>query len=122
MAVKHVKDYFYTMLAQYCEEKENLKDFEEALAKGQITEDRLDDIKENFAAIEENFERIKYIVFLLNMPNRKEKRKKYEKMSKKDLAEFEKYKATLAQVEAENDEKSAAIAEEMEAIKKEIGE
>lgn len=121
MAVKHVTEYYLTMLAQYCEEKENLKDFEQALAQGYITEDKLTEVKENFALIEENFERIKYIVFLLNKPQRKEKAGKYNKMHKKELEEFEKFKATLTAVEAENKECSEAIHESMDNIKKEIG-
>lgn len=121
MAVKHVRDYYLTMLAQYCEEKDNLRDFEQALAQGYITEDKLADIKENFALIEENFERIKYIMFLLNKPNRKEKAKKYDKQHKKELEEFERFKATLADVEAENNEHSELIGASMNDIEKEIG-
>ena len=44
MAIKDVRHYFYTMLAQYVEEKQNLADFEEALKDGLITEDELSKI------------------------------------------------------------------------------
>ena len=41
MAIQDVRQYFYTMLSQYLEEKENLADFEEALKNGLITEEQM---------------------------------------------------------------------------------
>jgi hypothetical protein len=41
MAIKDVRQYFYTMLDQYLEEKHNLADFEIALKDGLITEEQM---------------------------------------------------------------------------------
>ena len=41
MAVKDVRNYLYTMLSQYIEEKQNLADFEEALNDGNITQEQM---------------------------------------------------------------------------------
>ena len=102
MAVKDVKKYYLKMLSQYTEEKENLKDYEQAFKDSFITEDQLDEAKAYFAALETNFERIKYIMFLLDSPKRAAKKPKYNKQYKKQLEEFEKRKATESQVVEEN--------------------
>ena len=44
MAIKDVKVYFYNMLGQYLEMKEDLKDFDQALQDGHITEDKLEEV------------------------------------------------------------------------------
>lgn len=44
MAIKDVKVYFYNMLGQYLEMKEDLKDFDQALKDGHITEDKLEEV------------------------------------------------------------------------------
>ena len=46
MALIDVKEYYYTMLNQYLEAKNDLKDFESALHDGYITEDRLVGVQE----------------------------------------------------------------------------
>ena len=52
MAVKDVKNYFYTMLCQYIEEKQNLADFEEALKEGNITQEQMQEVMENVVNLE----------------------------------------------------------------------
>lgn len=102
MAVKDVKKYYFQMLSQYAEEKENLKDYEQAFKDNFITEDQLEEAKTYFAALETNFERIKYIMFLLDSPKRNSKKPKYNKQYKKQLKEFKEHNATESQVEEEN--------------------
>ena len=77
MAVSDVKEYYYSVLEQYIAAKDDLKDFEKGLADGFVTEEQVADLKEELSIIEVNKERLEYIMFLLNMPNRKKKRPKY---------------------------------------------
>lgn len=102
MAVKDVRTYLYTVQAQYLEMKNDLADFEEALQAGYITEDRLEEIKDEVARLENNYHRLLYIVYLLELPNRKAKQPKYRKANKKLEAEFERLNATDTQVFEEN--------------------
>ena len=51
MAVKDVRNYFYTMLSQYIEEKQNLADFEEALRDGHITQEQMQEAMENVSSL-----------------------------------------------------------------------
>ena len=71
MAVKDVRQYFFTMLNQYLEEKNNLADFQEALKEGLITEDQMSEVMEIVAGLEANYHRLVYIMYLLDMPEKK---------------------------------------------------
>lgn len=119
MAVKDVKKYYIKMLSQYTAEKENLNDYAEAFKAGHITEEQLADVQEYFSALENNFERIKYIMFLLDSPQRNSKKPKYNRQHKKQIAEFEANNATAEQVEAENEQLMKYIDAELDKLTKE---
>ena len=102
MAIKDVRHYFYTMLAQYVEEKQNLADFEEALKDGLITEEQMQEATETVASLEANYYRLAYIMYLLDMPNRKSKKDAYVKQYKPILDELTKLGADIDSIKAEN--------------------
>ena len=102
MAVKDVRNYFYTMLCQYIEEKQNLADFEEALKAGNITQDQMQEAMEVVAGLEENYHRLVYIMYLLDMPNRKNKKSAYVKQHKTILEELERLGADIDSIKEEN--------------------
>lgn len=102
MAVKDVREYFYTMLSQYLEEKQNLTDFEEALKEGFITEEQMQEAMDNVSALETNYHRLVYIMYLLDMPKRKAKKTQYVKQYKTILEELKKLGADVDSVKAEN--------------------
>lgn len=102
MAINDVRDYYFTMLAQYLEEKQNLEDFSEALKNGYITEEQLHDAQEAVLSLEENYHRLSYIMYLLSMPKRKSKKAGYIKQNKKLLSEFIKLGADKDSIEKEN--------------------
>lgn len=102
MAVKDVRNYFYTMLAQYVEEKQNLADFEEALKDGHITQDQMQEAMDTVAALEANYHRLVYIMYLLNMPNRKDKKAGYVKQNKVILDELSRLGADIESIKTEN--------------------
>ena len=102
MAVKDVKNYYYTMLNQYLEMKADLADFEQAFADGFITEEQLEAVKEDIAKIEANYDRLTYIMYLLEMPNRSSKKQAYEARSKKELTYLKAKEAEGKYVAEEN--------------------
>ena len=102
MAVKDVKNYYYTMMSQYLEEKRNLADFEDALKSGHITEEQMQEAMETVADLEKNYFRLAYIMYLLDIPNRPEKRKRFLKQFAPIEAEFKRLGADLPTVEIEN--------------------
>jgi hypothetical protein len=102
MAIKDVRRYYYTVLAQYLEEKQNLADFEEALKDGLITEDQMQEATSTVAALEENYHRLTYIMYLFDMPNKDSKKDAYVRQYKTILEELQKLGADIDSVKQEN--------------------
>lgn len=102
MAIKDVRHYFYTMLAQYVEEKQNLADFEEALKEGLITEEQMQEATDTVAGLEANYYRLAYIMYLLDMPNRKSKKDAYVRQYKPIVDELVKLGADINSIKEEN--------------------
>jgi hypothetical protein len=102
MAIKDVRHYYYNMLVQYLEEKQNLADFEDALKNGLITEEEMQEAVDTVSKLEENYHRLSYIMYLLNMPNRKSKKAIYTKQYKTVLKELESLGADINSIKEEN--------------------
>ena len=73
MAKKDVVLYFLQMEDQYLEMLDNLKEFKEMAASGAIAAEEYEQAAEEVDVLKQNYERIAYIMFLLNKPNRKSK-------------------------------------------------
>lgn len=102
MAIKDVRHYFYTMLAQYVEEKQNLADFEDALKDDLITEEQMQEATDTVAGLEANYYRLAYIMYLLDMPNRKSKKDAYVRQYKPIVDELVKLGADIDSIKKEN--------------------
>ena len=118
MSVKDVKDYYYRMQAQYLEMKSDLADFEQALENDFITEDELNAVKENVAQLEANYERLSFIMYLLEMPNRSVKKDKYKIKNKKLVDALAANNAMVEQVETENKSALDTLRAELKKLKK----
>jgi hypothetical protein len=118
MAKKDVQTYFYNMLAQYIEEKQNLADFEEALKEGHITQEQMQDALENVAILEANYYRLAYIMYLLDMPNRDTKKIGYVKQHKTILTELQRLGADMDSIKEENSDALIHFKASLEALKK----
>jgi hypothetical protein len=104
MAIRDVREYYYTMLNQYLEEKQNLADFEEALKEGFITEEQMQEALDTVADLEKNYHRLVYIMYLLDMPKRKRKQAKYVKQYTAIMEELKRLGADIDSIKAENDD------------------
>ena len=115
MPVKDVKEYYFKLIAQKAELEADLADFEEALKSGFITEEQMQTAKDELIPYQINLDRLTYIMYLLELPNRKTKKAKFAKQNKKILDELEKRNADEQSVISEN--KSA-----LDAFRKEVKE
>ena len=102
MAVNDVKEYYFKLIAQKAELEADLADFEEALKNGFITEEQMQAAKDELIPYQINLDRLTYIMYLLELPNRKSKKAKFAKQNKKILNELEKRKADEHSVISEN--------------------
>ena len=115
MAARDVKEYYFKLIAQKAELEADLADFEEALKNGFITEEQMQAAKDELIPYQINLDRLTYIIYLLELPNRKAKKVKFAKQNKKILDELERRKADEQSVIYEN--KSA-----LDAFRKEVKE
>lgn len=116
MALKDVKQYYYKMTQQHITLQEDLADFEEAFRAGKITEDKLDYIKEEISRLEENKNRLAYILFLFELPTKKDKKTKRLKQDVKLVKYFDKKNATDQRVVDENTSILTQIRAELRAL------
>lgn len=119
MAIRDVKEYYFKMLAQYIEMKNDLADFEQALKDGFITEEQMQTAFEEVNKVQQNYERLSYIMYLLNLPNRKSKRKRPTTADSALMAEFKHRKADIEAVSAENCDALKAFKDEMKRLQEE---
>ena len=115
MATRDVKEYYFKLIAQKAELEADLADFEEALKNGFITEEQMQAAKDELIPYQINLDRLTYIMYLLELPNRKAKKAKFANQNKKILMELEKRNADEQSVISEN--KSA-----LDAFRKEVKE
>ena len=121
MAIRDFKQYMGRTLAQYLEMKNDLADYDEAVKAGQITEERLAEVKESISRLEENYNRLLYVAYLLELPNRSEKKAKFYK-SKANQAldnEFDRLNASQQCVFDENKSLLDDIRKKLKEITKE---
>ena len=117
MAVRDVKEFYYKMQAQYLEMKADLADFEEALQAGNITEEQMKAAMEDVAALQINYDRLTYIMYLLEKPNRKSKQARHDKANAKLLREFKARRADATSVELENESALNAFRKSLKSLK-----
>lgn len=84
MAKKDVLNYYLDVQAQYLEMLLNVKDLEDTIKSGVVEWDdpRIEQLKQEVDIIKSNYERIAYILFLLNQPARHQKKKNEYKQNK----------------------------------------
>lgn len=85
MAVKHIKEYFNDVANQYLALQQEVKEFEEEAEKGLCDPDKIEKLKEWIEPLKDNYLTLSYVMYLLNMPARPQKVKRYEMQNKKLL-------------------------------------
>ena len=104
MAKKDVEKYYWSMQEQYLSMTKMLTEVQKAINEGFLPEERLAEVKRNIATLRNNYERLGYIMFLLNKPNRNSKKHKEEFQNRKYYKSMETCKCTQDAVEEENND------------------
>lgn len=89
MAKKHVIDYYKQVQDLYFEMLDDVKDFDEALKGGFVTEEQVEQSQMMLNRTKDNYERLSYIILLLNQPVRNKKMKRHKNQNKKLYNHFE---------------------------------
>lgn len=103
MSVKHVQKYYDKIAQDYVTMKHTLDMMDDMLKNNpDIHLPNVEIVRQQVSALKENYMRISYIMHLLNMPNKKEKQKKYNKQQEPKLKAIPK-KDTFEGVIEENE-------------------
>lgn len=98
MSKKDVNTYFNKICEDYHELIETLHEMEEEASKGLLSPEKLQQMKDYIEPIKINWQRISYIMYLLNKPQKKTKVNRYKNQNYKLIHE----NSTLNDVHKEN--------------------
>lgn len=98
MSKKDVNTYFNKICEDYHELIETLHEMEEEASKGLLSPEKLQQMKDYIEPIKINWQRISYIMYLLNKPQKKMKVNRYKNQNQKLIHE----NSTLDDVHKEN--------------------
>ena len=87
MSIKDVRDYHLRMTADYMELKETIKQLESEITNEMSSEalKNIEILKKRAESVQENYNRINYIIYLLDMPTKKKKQKRWTNQEKRRL-------------------------------------
>lgn len=98
MAKKDVIKYFYQVQNEYMEMVDCLKDVQIAQKDGKVDREQLSQLQQEVSKIKINYERLAFIVMLLNLPQKSSKKEKAKKAQGKLYQYFDDVLATDAAV------------------------
>lgn len=82
MAIKDLKEYYDTVAEAYVEMLKEAKDFEKEYKQGHLTEEQLKQMQATISPLKENYERLSYVMLLLNKPRKTSKEKAFYKQNR----------------------------------------
>lgn len=90
MSKKDVDIYYQRMVSDYTESKRVLAEMEKCITDDSASQflNSIEQMKERVRTLEVNYKRLSYVMFLLNMPNKKEKKNRYKELEQKKLADI----------------------------------
>ena len=113
MAIRDFNLYLANVQAQVLATKNDLADFEQGLKDGHVTEQQVEDLKAEYQRMDDNYQRLLYVGYLLELPKSKWRKKRFRR--KHDDLEIYLDKANATE---DKDIKENEVA--MELIKNEI--
>lgn len=82
MAKRDLNLYYLQVQNQYFELQDQIKDLEIALKDNILTEEQFEEAMKSINVVKDNYERLSYVMMLLNKPKKSNKEAKYEKTFK----------------------------------------
>lgn len=113
MAIRDFNLYLANVQAQVLATKNDLADFEQGLKDGHVTEQQVEDLRAEYQRMDDNYQRLLYVGYLLELPKSKWRKKRFRRKHNDLEIYLDKANATEDKVIKENE-----IA--MELIKNEI--
>jgi len=102
MALRHVKKYFSQIASQYYQMTKMIEGFEKELKEGKVEESQVQTARNMIYPLKNNYDRMAYIIYLLNLPNDPKSRKNNEKDQLRLKNYFARVKADGDSIDFEN--------------------
>ena len=102
MAKKDLEQYYATLCSQRNQVIEDIKEFEKECENNLVDPERVEQFKENMKPIISNWERVSFLMHLLNKPTKKKSEKAYNNTHSKFLKTLNVGNAPKAVIEENN--------------------
>ena len=95
MAKRHLEQYYVEVESNYSQMLEDVNDLEKSYKDGSMDYERYSQLRDTLTpeieSLKEEYERLSYVIFLLNIPNRVKKEEKYKKENQTYCAYLDRY-------------------------------
>lgn len=85
MSVKDIKEHYEKVNKNYMEMICLLHELEKEAETSIVSPERVEQFEQSIQPVKDQFETWSWIMYLLNLPNKKEKKKRYEQLNRKKM-------------------------------------
>lgn len=117
MAIRDFNLYLANVQAQVLATKNDLADFEQGLKDGYVTEQQVEDLRAEYQRIDDNYQRLLYVGYLLELPKSKWRKKRFRRKHNDLEIYLDKANATEDKVIKENEIAMELIKNEIKKLK-----
>ena len=117
MAIRDFNLYLANVQAQVLATKNDLADFEQGLKDGHVTEQQVEDLKAEYQRMDDNYQRLLYVGYLLELPKSKWRKKRFRRKHDDLEIYLDKANATEDKVIKENEVAIELIKNEIAKLK-----
>ena len=117
MAIRDFNLYLANVQAQVLATKNDLADFEQGLKDGYVTEQQVEDLRAEYQRIDDNYQRLLYVGYLLELPKSKWRKKRFRRKHDDLEIYLDKANATEDKVIKENEIAIELIKNEIKKLK-----
>ena len=117
MAIRDFNLYLANVQAQVLATKNDLADFEQGLKDGYVTEQQVEDLRAEYQRIDDNYQRLLYVGYLLELPKSKWRKKRFRRKHDDLEIYLDKANATEDKVVKENEVAMELIKNEIAKLK-----
>ena len=117
MAIRDFNLYLANVQAQVLATKNDLADFEHGLKDGHVTEQQVEDLRAEYQRMDDNYQRLLYVGYLLELPKSKWRKKRFRRKHDDLEIYLDKANATEDKVIKENEVAMELIKNEIAKLK-----
>ena len=117
MAIRDFNLYLANVQAQVLATKNDLADFEQGLKDGHVTEQQVEDLRAEYQRMDDNYQRLLYVGYLLELPKSKWRKKRFRRKHDDLEIYLDKANATEDKVIKENEVAMELIKNEIAKLK-----